>query len=151
MTETLNRPTAGRLRDHGDTAGPPGGWRPDPGSIPPPEWRDTATDGEKLAFACATLRHYGIATASGATGAPEEVASRLTAAVQAKRPNADAAFVYWTDDDQARSMDSSGGLRQPLSVHAVGRGVGEAATAAFRRAGLAVRDGATPHILAVGG
>lgn len=113
-------------------------WRPRPGTPAPACWVASAGDDEKLALARATLRHYCIATAPGpdaALGASDDGRTR----------------VVWSDDDAARCLDPDGRLREALTVRLGGPGAERAATAAFERAGLAVRPGPAAGTISVGG
>lgn len=151
MTETLSRPAINSRLPQTSTVGVSHSWRPEPGSVPPPHWQESASDQEKLAFACATLRRYGISTSAGLGATRDEVATRLRDALKSRFPEGDGACVYWTAGAQSQSLDPSGRLREPLEVHVVGNGVAEAATAAFQQAGLTVRSGGSLDVLTVGG
>jgi hypothetical protein len=113
-------------------------WRPRPGAPAPACWVASAGDDEKLALAHATLRHYYIATVPGPDGALDASDDSRTR-------------VVWSDDDVARCLDSDGRLREALTVRLGGAGAERAATAAFERAGLAVRPGPAAGTISVGG
>lgn len=126
-------------------------WSPAPGSHPPPCWGREASDREKLAFACATLRRYGITAAPAQHGSPGAIAARLTDLIRSRFPSADGACVFWTAEDQARCLGPAGRLEERLAVHVYGPGALEAAAAAFAAAGLGVGPGAAAGVLSVGG
>lgn len=126
------------------------GRRPDPAhGAPPPCWIAEATDWQRLEYACAVLRRYAISAHPALGEDPETTGERLRAAILARFPDADGAYLFWTVPDDEACFTPGGQLRAPLTVYRHGSGTDAAARAALQLVALTAHPGPRPGTLTV--
>ncbi|MGY1754352.1 hypothetical protein [Blastococcus sp. SYSU D01042] len=98
--------------------GPPCAYRPHPASGPPPScWTSRASHRERLEFAFALLRRYGIA-AVPAIGEDADPTHRLLAdRLATLLPHGAGSYVFWTATDDDRCLGQDGELTADLPLH----------------------------------
>ncbi|MEO9137670.1 MAG: hypothetical protein ABI345_01245 [Jatrophihabitans sp.] len=125
---------------------------PDVGSSAVPDcWLRSASDRDRLQHACALLRRHGITVLAALSSAdPAATGTRIQAMVTARFPDADGAYVFWTQAEDERCLAADGTLLTPLMVHAAGPAVEVAVLAALAGVGLGAEPGPTPGTHLVG-
>lgn len=119
-------------------------------SAVPDCWLRSASDRDRLQHACALLRRHGIAAlAALSSGDPAATGKRIQALLRARFPEADGAYVFWTQAEDERCLAPDGALLTPLLAHATGPSVDSATVAALAAVGLVAEPGPEPGTLLV--